>query len=151
MRGGFMGDPKIAALIKYSDKILDKAWDGVVNALQKIKTIETHGVILEVWGASGCQWNRVLFIIDGQEVYDLKRMMLIGPSGDNFRQEYFKGKLARTYDGWQNCFVEFCGQLDCNVFPKKEDFAQAAGILHLDANNADLYKKMYKEMFGRKD
>ncbi|MBU2028301.1 hypothetical protein KJ761_00200 [Patescibacteria group bacterium] len=137
------------SLIRHSNKILDEAWDKQVNTPTKFRTIEIHGKTLEVWRASGCQWNRVLFIINDQEVYNLKRMALIGPSGDNFRQEYFKGKLVRKYDGWQNCFVEFCGQLDCQVFPKEEDFARAAESLKLSANVAGLYQVMYREMFEK--
>jgi len=137
-------------LIKYADKILDKAWNEQVNTLAKFKTIEIHGVILEVWRTSGCQWNRVSFSIDNQEVYDLRRIVSVGLSGDNFRQEYFGGELKRTYKGWQNCFVEFCGQLDCHVFPKKEDFVLAAKKLALDFQTATLYKRMYRKIFGRK-
>lgn len=140
---------KFDQLISYSNAILDKAWKGQVYTPTKLKTIETHGVALEVWRASGCQWNRVIFIINGQEIYDLKRMGLIGRSGDNFRQEYFMGKLVRTYDGWQNCFVEFCGQLDCQVFPGEEDFTRAAEALKLSTNVAALYQIMYREMFEK--
>jgi hypothetical protein len=144
-----MCDPKMAALIEHSNKVLDKAWDEMANALVKFRTIEIHGVTLGVWRASACRWNRILFIIDGQEVYDLKRDPLIGLSNDNFRHEFFKGKLVRTYDGWQNCFVEFCGQLDCQIFPQEENFASAAISLQLSADIAALYQRMYKEMFKK--
>lgn len=132
---------------------VDAAWAEIVNTPKLFKEFQRHGVTFEVWRARGCCWNEILFIFSGEVVYDLKRMNTIGSGGDNFRQEYFKDKLVRTYEGWQNCFVEFFefNPLDHPEFPKKEEFESAAKSLCLSLDDARLYERMYFEMFGRKE
>ena len=137
--------------IKECRKILDKGWKKVVNMPNKFKTFRWHGVRFEVWRATGCQWNRIYFLIGGRKVYDLKRAELIGPSGDNFRKEYFKGRLVRTYDGWQNCFIEFCELLAClKHFPNDKEFELAGKSLELEDEVTRLYIKVYKNIFGKR-
>lgn len=129
---------------------LDKAWARVANIPKKIKTLKWRGVKFEVWVAGFCHWNKILFVVGGKEIYVLKKDKLTGLSGDNLRKEYFKGRLVRIYDGWQNCFIEFCELLVClKYFPNDKEFELAGTSLGLDSAITMLYVKMYNKIFGQ--
>ena len=131
-------------------KGLEKAWARIAKISRKIKTLRWRGVKFEVWRAGFCHWNKILFIVGGKEVYVLKKDKLTGPSGDNLRKEYFKGRLVRTYEGEQNCFIEFCEFLACfKSFPGDKEFESAGASLCLDDAATTLYAKMYNKIFGR--
>jgi hypothetical protein len=148
MRGGAMRD--YSDMIGYMNRIMDEAREAQINTLQKIRDIEIQGVAMEIWRATGCEWNRITFVIGGQTVYDLKRVSLTGDGYANSRQEFFNGTIVRTYEGRQNCFVEFCGEIDRFEFPSRENFAVAREALGLSSDVLVTYQTMYREMFEGK-
>lgn len=136
--------------IKKCNDILEKAWVAVAKTPSKVKTLNWHGVEFEVWKTGMCFWTGIWFLIEDKKVYGLERSDLIGPSGDNFRNEYFKEKLKRTYDGEQNCFIEFCEFLArLKGFPNSKEFKLAGTALELEGDIVALYTRKYKKIFGK--
>jgi hypothetical protein len=136
--------------IRKCHKMLDKAWTKINNRLNKFKEFAWHEVKFEVWRAGFCHWNRIQFVFKKKVLYELKKDKLCGPSGDNIRKEYFKGRLVRTYDGCQNCFIEFCEALAClENFPSPEEFEEIGNYLKLEKEVIEKYTRMYKKLFKK--
>jgi hypothetical protein len=129
---------------------LERTWAVIAKTPNKDHTLNWHGVNFEVWSTGMCFWTRIWFMLGGKKVYNLERSELTGPSGGNFRKEYFEGRLVRTYEGEQNCFIEFCNLLTSFAsFPKSREFKMAGTALKLEGDVVLLYTKMYKKIFGK--
>lgn len=138
-------------------KTLYKSLDGFnkiwTETPKKTESLEWHGVKFEVWRTGTCFWTKIWFIKNGDKIYLLERSNLTGPSGDNYRNEFFNGKKVRTYDGNQPCFFEFSSVLyeyKKEVFPTKADFLLIGQCFKLEADIIQLYSNFYKKIFGKK-
>lgn len=120
------------------------------NKINKIGDFCWHGVEFEVWRTGFCRWGKIWFIFEGEIIYCLERDNLCGPSGDNLRKEYFFGKLERTYDGLQNCFIEFCNVLPKESFPEEAYFKNVGAALELEKEIIKKYTHFYKKIFRKK-
>ena len=100
-----------------------------------------------------CYWEKVVFIgRAGREMYCLERDMeafnSIGDK-DTERQEFFYGKLIRSYKGPRNCFVEYCILLTsvCRRFPKPAILHYVGRYLQIDNEVLTSYQRYFKRFF----
>ena len=104
---------------------------------------------LSKWIAIVFKWKK-----NNEEFYrverDLKEMKA---KQDQFvtRREYFNGKLQRTYEGWENSFIEFIDLMDKhNTSPDKVDLVFYSMHMPIKMHERWLYTKFYLELFGPK-
>jgi hypothetical protein len=105
---------------------------------------------LSKWKAIVFKWQK-----GDKEFYrverDVKEMKV---KQDQFvtRREYFHGKLKRTYQGWENSFVEFVDLMDQqNTSPDKVDISFYPMHMLIMKRERLLYSKYYLEFFGPKE
>ena len=105
---------------------------------------------LSKWTAIVFKWKK-----NNEEFYrverDLKEMKT---KQDQFvtRREYFNGKLKRTYQGWENSFVEFVDLMDKqNTSPDKVEISFYPMHILIMKRERLLYSKYYLAFFGSQE
>jgi hypothetical protein len=102
------------------------------------------------------KWTSIVFkwVKNNQEFYRVERdpeEMKTKPDQFVTRREYFNGKLKRTYEGWENSFIEFIDLMDKhNTSPDQVDLGFYAMYMPLKMHERWLYTKYYLELFGPK-
>jgi hypothetical protein len=104
---------------------------------------------LSRWTAIVFKWKK-----NNKEFYRVERdPEEIKTKPDQFvtRREYFNGKLQRTYEGWENSFIEFIDLMDKhNTSPDKVDLGFYSMHMPIKMHERWLYTKYYLELFGSK-